>query len=181
MHRMWYIRDVFPTCCWCIVDQTASTWWWWVFSHSIILIVDADMDLWLFYVLIFKHIKYIIYIYIWIWFSFMMLLLIYCWCWCCCQWFTAKKAMTMVQWHVSSKVNVTMACECEKFKQANLIKQVLDRSTCLFQDVTCLDNNTERHCVAHEKACVTKLQHCYVMATHNERREWYHLLISSSD
>ena len=62
----------------------------------------------------------------------------------------------------STKVDVTMACECEKFKQTNLIKQVLDRSTCLFHDVTCLDNDTERHCIAHDRACVTKLHFCFV-------------------
>lgn len=56
-----------------------------------------------------------------------------------------------------------MACEIEKWKQALLMYHVLGPDTCVFADVTLLDNEKERHCVRHKEACVSLLSsiHCF--------------------
>lgn len=51
---------------------------------------------------------------------------------------------------------VDFACECERWKQLNLVENVIGRtnqSTCLFEDVTKLVDDEERKCVRHCKAC----------------------------
>lgn len=50
-----------------------------------------------------------------------------------------------------------MSCESEKWKQQNLINQVLDRDVCLFADVTCISNDADRKCIVHNKSCVSCL------------------------
>ena len=55
-----------------------------------------------------------------------------------------------------TEVNVSFACEVEKFKQNLLIEQVLSGThACLFADVTLIHDDTQRQCVRHGRACVT--------------------------
>ncbi|CAK8999629.1 unnamed protein product [Durusdinium trenchii] len=50
-------------------------------------------------------------------------------------------------------VDFLFACEIEKFKQRMLVDHVLDRDTCLFEDLTKMTSQTERKCVRHQRAC----------------------------
>ena len=58
---------------------------------------------------------------------------------------------------MASQVEDAMACENEKWKQFFLRKEVLTETCCLFADVTALDNDDERMCVTHGRACVSWL------------------------
>ena len=55
---------------------------------------------------------------------------------------------------LTTEVRSHFACELEKFKQANLMDQVLshDKGACLFSDVTTITDNVERNCVVHGKS-----------------------------
>ena len=53
------------------------------------------------------------------------------------------------------QVDVDFACEIEKFKQINLVQNVIgptNRSTCVFEDATLMASE-KRLCVRHKKAC----------------------------
>ncbi len=48
-----------------------------------------------------------------------------------------------------------MGCELEKWKQSLLMGQVFkEHSTCMFTDVTMIGDDTNRHCLKHNGACV---------------------------
>ena len=49
-----------------------------------------------------------------------------------------------------------MACENEKWKQRNLIEQVLTKGSCLFADVTQIADDDFRKCVVHDQACAAR-------------------------
>lgn len=80
-------------------------------------------------------------------------------CFVFCQPFFMQVTVTCVL-SGSIQVQVQYACECERWKQVNLVQNVIgarNQTTCLFDDVTTMTDQEERKCLRHGdgKNCVS--------------------------